>query len=110
MKDAIIRHKVITFLFHHGNTLQLCHLLENKMAFHTWDKLAGLVGNLVCHNVRHLVAGLRGNRTTARRGRKFFCCYNWWMQVINSMMNMIWHWMGRKSMWVIRNWVKGISE
>ena len=25
-------------------------------------------------------------------------------------MYMIWHWMGRKRMWVIRNWVMGISK
>ena len=100
--------EVVALLLDDRDALQLSHLLQNQVALDTRDELAGLVGHLVGHDVGHLVASFRGNRPTTRRGGKFFCCYNRWMKVIISVMYMIWHWMGR--MWVIRNWVMGISK
>ena len=109
--------EVVALLLDDRDALQLSHLLQNQVALDTRDELAGLVGHLVGHDVGHLVASFRGNRPTTRRGGKFFCRYNRRVKVVVcvvdmiwSVMDMIWHRVWRKRMGVVSCWVEEITN
>ena len=109
--------EVVALLLDDRDALQLSHLLQNQVALDTRDELAGLVGHLVGHDVGHLVASFRGNRPTTRRGGKLFCCYNRRVKVVVcvvdmiwSVMDMIWHRVWRKRMGVVSCWVEEITN